>query len=461
MKKTITISIAFLFGILGLNAQTLDLMSLDSIKRSYNMEEVTTFEYDQYGNLIKYMDGFHKFESVYNQDNQIIELLVSMLDYDDLEYRFREKIEADYDNSNNIIEMTTYNYENQDWMPEFKTINTYSNNNLVEKKRHYYVFEDEEWQYSSLSTYGYDSHNLLVTVYSYSIDIDENRNLYEAVDYQYNSSNQLSLHQIRSFNSQDTTIYTIAHKYHWEYSPETTIMKHEYYNPDMNEIWKWQSKEVYHHGPNNEVTMREYFNYKESQWEKYLYDSFSFDSIGNQVFKTRYRLVEDNWRKQDSEENIFDYDYPREELLLPKDVNLETFIFSNYLDFTHMLSAKVNSSYSNPDNSMSRQDSTCYYYSIRTIGLFDIENISYNNLEFTLYPNPSKDHARLALDNLKQDIVITILDLKGNNLKTIKAGPINQRAEIELDLHNLSSGVYLINIQSGRYSATKRLIIAE
>ncbi|MDX2173469.1 MAG: T9SS type A sorting domain-containing protein [Bacteroidota bacterium] len=81
-------------------------------------------------------------------------------------------------------------------------------------------------------------------------------------------------------------------------------------------------------------------------------------------------------------------------------------------------------------------------------------------LNSMIYPNPTKDNAVLAID-VKENATVTVLvyNLVGALVKTISANAVVGANSIDLDLTNLTSGVYLANVKVGNSVSTKKLII--
>jgi hypothetical protein len=91
----------------------------------------------------------------------------------------------------------------------------------------------------------------------------------------------------------------------------------------------------------------------------------------------------------------------------------------------------------------------------------NVENTLSNSISFSVFPNPANDLALLRIDSENTAIIhITITDLLGH------ATPIqNRKIEVtgtqlvEMNISNLSSGVYLINVTSNAGSVTEKLIV--
>jgi len=79
--------------------------------------------------------------------------------------------------------------------------------------------------------------------------------------------------------------------------------------------------------------------------------------------------------------------------------------------------------------------------------------------QVSLYPNPASSQVSIAFsDAVKSDVTITISDILGNKIETLRFtpdGPIT----IDLTALSLKNGIYLIKIESAEVSSLKRLVI--
>ncbi|MDX2173468.1 MAG: T9SS type A sorting domain-containing protein [Bacteroidota bacterium] len=102
---------------------------------------------------------------------------------------------------------------------------------------------------------------------------------------------------------------------------------------------------------------------------------------------------------------------------------------------------------------------TLSYYFPGPVGVK--ENANTNSASNSvIYPNPTKDNAVLAID-LKENstVAVSVFNLVGALVKTITANAVVGNNTINLDLTNLTSGVYLANVKVGNSVSTKKLII--
>lgn len=93
--------------------------------------------------------------------------------------------------------------------------------------------------------------------------------------------------------------------------------------------------------------------------------------------------------------------------------------------------------------------------------LLSIDYINAKGLNFFVYPNPATDllNVNIKASEPLQNPVLTLISVNGQVIYSKKlennAVIINEQVE----LRNLSKGIYLLNIESTSYKATKKIII--
>ncbi|WP_104734246.1 T9SS type A sorting domain-containing protein [Hanstruepera ponticola] len=81
------------------------------------------------------------------------------------------------------------------------------------------------------------------------------------------------------------------------------------------------------------------------------------------------------------------------------------------------------------------------------------------DLEWTMYPNPSKGQVKLDLkDFVNNDINVQVIDLRGNVILNRTVQNL-QDPKLQIELNNVPYGMYLVRVQSNDSVSTKRLII--
>ncbi len=79
-----------------------------------------------------------------------------------------------------------------------------------------------------------------------------------------------------------------------------------------------------------------------------------------------------------------------------------------------------------------------------------------NNLptwEYDIYPNPTKDF--INIQSAQENLMITLFDLKGQELKQLKSNQGNTK----IDLSNLAAGVYTLQLSDGVQTVSEKIII--
>ena len=81
-----------------------------------------------------------------------------------------------------------------------------------------------------------------------------------------------------------------------------------------------------------------------------------------------------------------------------------------------------------------------------------------NNIQVTIYPNPANEIVNLDIKDFKnQSINISIFDEKGSMVKNLSS-VVNDQI-INIDVSDLTKGIYFMNISTGNNKTTKKIII--
>lgn len=87
-----------------------------------------------------------------------------------------------------------------------------------------------------------------------------------------------------------------------------------------------------------------------------------------------------------------------------------------------------------------------------------LSNVAFDEGNLVLYPNPATNHVQISLVNTAENIdTIVLYDLLGKAIKTI---PVQSNESINLNVSDLSKGVYLVEINTENHLKTiKKLVI--
>lgn len=77
------------------------------------------------------------------------------------------------------------------------------------------------------------------------------------------------------------------------------------------------------------------------------------------------------------------------------------------------------------------------------------------------YPNPAREYAtvRFSVPSGEQDVRLRLYDMLGRQVRTVAAGSVTGRHEKQLDVSNLASGVYVLQLEVGGRTQTQRMTV--
>jgi hypothetical protein len=79
-----------------------------------------------------------------------------------------------------------------------------------------------------------------------------------------------------------------------------------------------------------------------------------------------------------------------------------------------------------------------------------------NTIEVNIYPNPTKSIINISTENIVDKTNLTITNILGESIFTKNYSSLKNE---KIEINNLPSGLYLINITSGKFKKTEKLII--
>jgi hypothetical protein len=93
-------------------------------------------------------------------------------------------------------------------------------------------------------------------------------------------------------------------------------------------------------------------------------------------------------------------------------------------------------------------------------GIKQNQNLAYNVNGIEIYPNPATSNAVIAV-NLKEQtpMKIEIYSLVGQLVKSIQTNAVAGDNTVNANLSNLTPGIYMVKVQAGNTTSTKKLII--
>jgi len=113
--------------------------------------------------------------------------------------------------------------------------------------------------------------------------------------------------------------------------------------------------------------------------------------------------------------------------------------------------------YANGYNCLPRGNSVLYVDNLNFDNLItSISNLTSKNNLFDLYPNPASDIVTLNIENLNNaDLTLNIYNVIGNLVKSEMLKQNNK----QINIGDLSNGIYMVEIKSKEWSENQKLII--
>lgn len=82
---------------------------------------------------------------------------------------------------------------------------------------------------------------------------------------------------------------------------------------------------------------------------------------------------------------------------------------------------------------------------------------SFNNTNFSVYPNPAKLNINFTYTGNQQTLTAYIIDIQGKIIKEKKVGTLDQ--EQHIDVSDIASGVYFLSLNEGDKTTVKKIVI--
>lgn len=441
MKK---VMLLFLVSFTCFNAYTQKYnykLSLDSISESNVADR--KFAYDERGNLLSNIGHYDTVLYTYDLNNNII----SQETYDNYGYASKTKIDYTYQD-NLLTSMISYNYnENYDytnnkWNPDRKTIYTYTPTNKISQKK-LYLMNNNQWEHRLTNTYIYDTNDNLIVDFNGGARIeytyDENNNRLSETNFNaplpmYGDTIKLVWTYDANNNVLDETPY-IYENGNWIFLGYS--MKFEYAYDSQNNLvskvrkelisnqWVNNKKEVFCYDQNKNCIGDSIFNFIDGVWAGEFGYIYEFDTNNNKLSETMIQCYNSVWFFNRKTEYQFDYNYSDDDLYVPqiyKSPNKKM----NHKDYTY-------------DNNQWDLDFTyIYHYTQRNVSLDDVDD----NNTIRIYPNPASEYIVIDINEgspFEYEIFNSngILVLKGISQNTIR-----------VDIKDLNSGLYFCNVKS-------------
>ena len=352
-------------------------------------------------------------------------------------YRSFDEMPSDWDNY--ISSTYSYNYHGK-LTEEIGYVSTF-NNTMAE--HHRIVFE-------------YDQYNNLISE-TYQEGSSTNWHNIEKKEYYYNDRRLLKSFDYQTWVSEkwiDSTMRKYRSKY--EYFDNDSIKKEiEFERVSFSSTWGIDRIYEYEYSENIKIkTISNVSNENSDTVMRYITTYNSNGYISN-VLEERYK--DGFWETDD--EAIYEYDNTQRLLSMNyNNYNRETQEFYNnfklLFEYNDNESIITSNMYYWKDEIWHNTQKTYYYYTrIPT----SIDDVSTNVSKFDIFPNPASD--KIYLNYTIQNNASTNISLYNSlGIKIMDFKPNNLNSNLEIDISNLPSGIYFINLRTGSETITKQFV---
>lgn len=297
-----------------------------------------------------------------------------------------------------------------------KEIFTYDTNNNLLTAIHQ-AWETDSWVNDTYTVNTYDSHDNLLTTTNQNwetgawINADKRTFTYDA-----NDNNTVVLSQIWQSsawenNKQWISTFDARHN-------ETSFTEQNW----VAGAWLNNSKNTYTYNGTDDMLTDLHQNWSVNNWVNDVQSTYTYDANGNNTRIVFQSWLNNAWYRSALEVETFD---------------------SNNFPVTHS-----NKLFNEDGITVSSGDSARYYYRPAT-GVYNLEDE-----QLTVYPNPSK--GKITISSTEKIIGFEIYNSVGeviiSELKT------NNQSK-SIDLSNYSKGIYVIRMNTGNKSYTKKIIL--
>jgi hypothetical protein len=337
-----------------------------------------------------------------------------------------------YNGNYNITEINVYDH--QDGIFTQRYIYEYNSNQLL-LKRSFQIFDEGMWKDNVLYYYTYNTDNLLwkLTVR----ELKETGWTYtERYIYRYDMDNNLTGYMLQKWISNKWTNWVVNSYTYNDYLiltgttesrvSDNEVYRQNYYSYDKNLIMEERLVQV-----KNEDDI----------WENTLWVEYVSDNRGRTVESYNYLWNNGEWINDVMRKYHYESDHPHKAEICHKG---QTICVSVNAVHAHLAHGDFPGKCTDSETAKTSGDLKSEYLS----------DISSNNGEIAVYPNPFNGRFFIALDEYDDVTEIEIFDYTGKLVKCLEHPGVD---EIELDMTDLPRGIYFLRT-TGTESFSVRLI---
>ncbi len=404
--------------------QLIDTMYFDF---NFNDNQKGNIEYDEYGNIIMYThQKINSWNNSWEKDYRYIFI---------------------YNNAGEIQFEITLDWKNpsNSWDTVYRHEHSYNSNGMLTSSVVSNYSNSTGWTYESQILYEYDlENNLMVEIFQ--VYNQEWKNLLKD-EYSYDNNRNISKKKNYVWLSQEEK-WELRVIYEHKYSNDKIILLYEYHFFQDDTSWSNTKKTEYSYTLDNLILETKYKAHSDNsanRWYLFSKTENEYDNFNNLTQTISYLYEDLTWIN--SRMTSYAYDHS---------VNLDDIIFTTWEPSTYAVHSKPlgYSDYSWNNGNWNQTSSTSYYYIEQDISLYDNSDIK-NNIDVTIFPNPTTDYILLTTNaNLSNLIYFELFDIQGKNI----IPKMILKSQQTLDLSNLGNGIYVYKLMSSDKTRQGKLI---
>lgn len=348
------------------------------------------------------------------------------------------KMEFVYNSLHLCVEEITNMFYMNNWVEASRSVHKYNDDNIK--------IETDEYEFNGM---GSEFASKIEYIY------DNNNNLSEEITYQIN---------------EETEQLEYAYRYTYEYNENNLLYHYTYYYWDAySEDWFADDLEEYLYNDNGKITEENWYNWIDNEWE--IYEKMLYTYVDGLLTEKKFMeedYITGEWVEYDIEEYIRDndgnivdeywYEYNEEiESWTPYNHTVYNYdknnLFSECIfplvemeyDIFHLPLEVEDYAKDSPESEWYLSSMGSFHYSNLVPSGVDI----YSKTSIDIYPNPATDYIEISSDNNINEI--KIFNLAGN---IFIDESVNSLKQFKIQVNNLSSGFYMINVitDSGEFN---------
>jgi len=429
MRMSVVLTVLLANGLNGFSQITKQ--GLDSIVTPNSGKRM--FTYDSKGNVASavYADWNYDDNVWEKQDsteckydaagNQILQVYYL---WDTTDWKKDYKSESNYDAAGNQTLVIGYWWNDTGWVKSYKNEMTYDADGN-EATQTAYQWENNDWKKNNRKEWTYNADGNLIVEATSSWDNNSWKN-FSKYEYDYDGDgNRMSKTEFLWNN----TVWTNTNHVEYAYDAAGNCIS-SIYAYWLNNAWKDNSRVLATYDTDGNQTSEISESWTNNAWVGTYRDDWTYAN-GNMTTHTISYWINNDWGAGFKYELTYNLAFADDDLICPTDYR------------THNMHVET-SSYSwdltENDWTATPVSVTSFYWSAKDIDNTGIEQLTMDNGQWTIYPNPTKGKLTIVSDNAGT-MPVQIYDIYGREIINSPLSIVNS-----IDISHLSNGLYFLKM---------------